>query len=576
MKKKIRSVKDKKINKSKPKSTLLKENMASFEEREALHNDITTLPRLTLTDRQLSDLELILNGGFSPLEGFLNKDDYESVVENNRLVSGDVWSMPIVLDISKDHGYKKDDRIILCDSFGIPLAIMDIESVYTPDKKKEAQYVFGTNDPAHFGVKTLFERMGSVYLGGKVKGLELPSKYDFLDLRRTPQEMRDWFEKQGWDKVVGFQTRNPMHRAHFEIVKRAAQEIGGQALIHPVVGQTKDGDIDYVTRVRSYKLVLENHAKDFAAVSLLPLAMRMGGPREALWHALIRKNYGCTHFIVGRDHASPGKDLNGVDFYGSYDAQDLVKEYEEEIGIKLVTPKEMVYVEEERKYFPRNEIEENHTVKNISGTQLRQMLLDGDEIPKWFSFPEVVQELRRSANKKRGFVLFFTGLSGAGKTTIAELLRTRLYEMQDKEITFLDGDVIRNYLSKGLSFSKEDRDTNIERIGFVASEATRHGGITICSAIAPYEKPRNNNRKIISEFGVYIEVFVDTSLKECKKRDTKGLYAKAEQGLIKGLTGVDDPYEKPKSAEIILETESLSPQECVDQIISYLKENKLI
>jgi sulfate adenylyltransferase len=546
------------------------------DERRVVWEEVSSLPRLTLTERQLCDLELLLNGGFAPLSGFLNQIDYESVVERCRLADGSVWPMPIVLDVPEKNGYAVGKRVVLCDTFAKPIAVMTIESVYTPDKEKEAKNVYGTLDRDHFGVRQLLEFTGSVYLGGPVKGIELPRKYDFLELRQTPQELKALFAKRGWDKVVAFQTRNPMHRAHFEIVRRAAQEVGGNALIHPVVGQTKDGDIDYVTRVRSYRHVHDNHAKDFAAVSLLPLAMRMAGPREALWHALIRKNYGATHFIVGRDHAGPGKDKNDVPFYGPYDAQDMVREYEEEIGVGMVTPQEMVYVEEKKQYFPRNEVHESDTVKSISGTQLREMLKKGEDIPEWFSFPEVIKELRRTTQQQNGLVLFLTGLSGAGKSTIAQIVRTKLYEMQDREITFLDGDVIRNHLSKGLGFSKEDRDTNIERIGFVASEVARHGGIAICSAIAPYEIPREHNRKLVSQFGDYVEIFIATSLDECKRRDTKGLYAKAEQGLIKGLTGVDDPYEKPENAEIVIDTEEKTPEECAQQVISYLREHGLV
>jgi sulfate adenylyltransferase len=548
------------------------ELLCDEETRQTLLNESVHLQHIILNDRQLCDLELLLNGGFAPLKGFLNEDDYKSVIENCRLVTGEIWPMPIVLDVPEGSGYKKGDRIVLCDQFSKPLAIVTIESVYTPDKMREAQQVYGTEDRDHFGVKMLLEQTGEVYLGGTIQGIELPKKYDFQELRRTPEETKEMFKKKGWDTVVGFQTRNPMHRAHFEIVRRAAEEIGGKVLIHPAVGQTKDGDIDYVTRVRSYKHVQQFYAKDFAELSLLPIAMRMAGPREALWHALIRKNYGCTHFIVGRDHAGPGKDANGIPFYGPYEAQDMVKEYEKEIGIKLVTPKEMVYVEEEQIYLPVNEVKEGYTVKNISGTELRALLRRGGEIPEWFSFPEVIKELRRTEQNRTGFTVFFTGLSGAGKSTIAQLLLTRLQELTGRNITFLDGDIVRQHLSKGLGFSKEDRNTNIERIGFVAAEVVRHGGIAICSAIAPYKESRDKNRLAIQEIGSYIEVYVSTPIEECKRRDTKGLYAKAEQGTIKGFTGVDDPYEIPENTEIVIDTCTMSPEESVEKVVAYLLE----
>jgi sulfate adenylyltransferase len=549
---------------------------SSPHKRDVKKNSSINLPQIILTERQLCDLELIMNGAFAPLRGFLNKDDYESVVERCRLASGEVWPIPVVLDVPIGSIYKIGDRIELCDQFLKPLAILTVESVYTPDKPQEARKVYGTEDRTHFGVRVLFENTGDIYLGGSIQSIELPKKYDFLELRHTPQETRELFKKKGWNKVIGFQTRNPMHRAHFEIVRRATEEVSGKALIHPVVDQTKDGDIDYVTRVRSYKQVYQNHAKDFAEVSLLPLAMRMAGPREALWHALIRKNYGCTHFIVGRDHAGPGKDVNGIPFYEPYEAQDLVKKYEDEIGISLVTPKEMVYVEEKRGYLPMNEVAHGHTVKNISGTELRAMLRQGDEVPEWFSFPEVIKELRRTTENQTGFTLFFTGLSGAGKSTIAQLLQTKLHELTGREITFLDGDVVRQNLSKGLSFSKEDRNTNIERIGFVAAEVVRHGGIAICSAIAPYKESRDKNRLAIQKRGTYVEVYVSTSIEECKRRDVKGFYARAEQGLVKGFTGVDDPYEIPKNPEITIDTLRMSPEESVEKTIAYLREKGLI
>lgn len=553
-----------------------KELFVSLEGQKTLWEEVSKLPRLTLTERQLCDLELLLNGGFAPLEGFMNKDDYESVVERSRLASGDVWPMPVVLDVANHSIYKKGDRIVLCDMFSKPLAVMDIESVYTPDKKREAESVYGTCDTDHFGVHVLFEKTKDTYVGGKVYGIELPSKYDFIELRHTPMQLREMFRQKGWDTVVGFQTRNPMHRVHFEIVKQAAKETGGKVLIHPVVGLTKDGDIDYPTRVRSYKHVHETHGKDFTAMSLLPLAMRMAGPREALWHALVRKNYGCTHFIVGRDHAGPGKDAQGRPFYGAYDAQDMLRSFEEEIGIKMLAPKEMVYVEETGQYLPREDVQTKHTIKSISGTQVREMLRKGDDIPEWFSFPEVVSELRNTVGRQKGFAVFLTGLSASGKSTIAQLLKARLHEIQKRDVTMLDGDVIRQYLSKGLGFSKEDRNTNVERIGFVASEVVRHGGIAICAAIAPYETSRQHNRKLIDQVGAYVEVHVATPLKECQKRDPKGLYAKAKKGLIKNFTGIDDPYEEPKDSELTIDTTNTTPAQCVEKIIGYLKEKGLL
>lgn len=552
--------------------------LSSAKDIKAFWQKAINLPRLNLTDRQLFDLELILTGGFHPLNGFLNHSDYESVVENMKLSNGELWPMPIVLDVASDHTYKLNDEIILCDKYGNPIASFKVESIYKPDKVKEAKLVFGTNDLLHPGVKYLMESTKDVYLGGKVSGISLSPKYDFKELRKTPKELRDFFKKKGWKKVIAFQTRNPIHRAHFDLIKRAVDENKAKALIHPVVGLTKEGDIDYITRVRAYKSLHSGRAKDFAELALLPLAMRMAGPREAIWHALIRKNHGCTHFIIGRDHAGPGNDSTGKPFYGPYEAQELAKKYENEIGIKLLTSEELSYVEEIKGYLRASEIKPGQTVKNISGTNFRRMLLNNEEIPEWFSFPEVINELRIGAQKSavKGTVIFFTGLSGSGKSTIANILATKLLEIQNKKITVLDGDVVRQNLSKGLGFSKEDRNTNVRRIGFVAGEVARHGGIAICAAIAPYSESRDQNRQSISREGNYVEVFVSTPLSVCKKRDVKGLYKQAKHGKIKGLTGLDDPYEVPVNPEIVINTTKYKAEQCATQIIEFLKSRKYI
>ena len=495
---------------------------------------LSTLKRRNLTERQLFDLELILSGGFAPLRGFLNEEDYTSVVENMHLTNGALWPMPVVLDVEENHPYALGEKIILCDRFGTPVGFLNISSIYTPDTHKEAQLVYGTEDSLHPGVRYLFEETKPVYLGGEVELIAYTPKYDFHELRKTPAELKEEFKKRGIDKVVAFQTRNPIHRAHYELIKRSAEKAGAHVLVHPTVGLTKEGDIDYISRVRSYKRLYENHMNDFATLALLPLAMRMGGPREAVWHALIRKNHGATHFIVGRDHAGPGSDASGTPFYDPYAAQDLAQSLENEIGLTILPVKEVAYLAEEERYVPADELLPGQKTKTISGTQFRSMLRSGEAIPEWFSFPEVVEELQKAVEKeqRRGACVFFTGLSGAGKSTIAHVLLNKLLEMQDRSLTLLDGDVVRDNLSKGLGFSREDRDANIERIGFVANEIVKHGGIAICSAIAPYRRPRDNNRYLIGKSGTYIEVYVSTPLETCEDRDPKGLYRKARTGLI--------------------------------------------
>ncbi len=536
------------------------------------NTDILHLPRLNLKGRTLHDLEVMLVGGFAPVNGFMVEEDYDSVVEHMRLKDGTVFPIPLVLDIPETSEFKAGDRVLLCDQFGNPLATMDITSRFTPDKEKEALGVYGTKDMMHPGVSYLMSEMQNTYIGGPVTKIALPVRNDFKQWRRTPEELKALFKERGWDKVVGFQTRNPMHRAHFELVKRAHEKVGAPVLIHPVVGMTKPGDIDYVTRVRTYNVVHSNYGKDFTELSLLPLAMRMAGPREAVWHSIIRKNYGCTHFIVGRDHAGPGKGSDGKDFYGPYEARELALKLADEVGITIVDSDELAYSKTREAYVAAHEVTPEDEIENISGTEFRRRLREGEDIPEWFSFKESIDILRESVKRdtRPGIAIFFTGLSCSGKSTLAQLLLARLQEIQDREVTFLDGDVIREHLSKGLGFSKEDRDENVKRVGFVASEVVKHGGIAICSLIAPYRDARRYVRNMVEHHGEFIEIFVDASVEECARRDTKGLYEKARQGLIKNFTGVDDPYESPEKPELVAKTEENTPEGIVGEIVEYL------
>lgn len=528
-----------------------------------------------LTPRQRCDLEMLLVGGFAPLRGFLNQSDYESVLKNMHLANGQLWPMPITLDVSEDfaQSINLNEDVELYDPDNTLLARIKVTDKWKPNKTEEAQAIFGTQDVKHPAVNYLFNRAGNWYLGGPVELVQMPKHYDFVELRHTPDTLKQIFSELGWKKIVGFQTRNPIHRAHMELTLRAAQQIGGHVLVHPVVGLTKPGDIDYFTRVRCYEKILHYYPAQTASLSLLPLAMRMGGPKEAIWHALIRKNYGCTHFIVGRDHAGPGNDSNDKPFYDPYAAQELVSQYQKEIGIEVVPFQEMVYVKERKQYSPIDELKPNETSLTISGTQLRNALLNETPIPEWFSFPEIIQELRESypAKHKQGFTIFFTGLSGAGKTTLAQALIAKLMSSGRRNISLLDGDVVRRNLTSELGFSKADRDLNIKRIGFVASEITKASGVVICAAIAPYENARNENRQLIMQHGGYIEVYLSTSLEVCEQRDTKGLYAKARKGEILGFTGIDDPYEPPTNPEIIIDTAKLSVEESVAKIIGFLE-----
>ncbi len=542
------------------------EEVAGELKREAAH-----YPSVVVNERQICDLELLINGGFSPLTGFMGQADYEAVKKDMRLANGILWPLPITLDVTEELAgeLKAGDKLALRDQEGFILAILTAEDIWQPDLEAEAEAVFGTTDTKHPGVNYLLKESKPWYIGGPIQGVKAPKHYDYQLLRRSPAEIRDRFQKMGWEKIVAFQTRNPMHRAHVELTLRAASENGANILIHPVVGLTKPGDVNHYTRVRCYEQVMDKYPKGTALLSLLPLAMRMGGPREALWHAIIRKNFGCTHFIIGRDHAGPGVDSNGEPFYPSPAARELVQKYEDEIGIKVVPFRRMLYVEERAEYRPIDEIPEGTRTLDISGTELRRRLDKGLEIPDWFSYPEVVAELRRSQPPKseRGFTVFFTGLSGSGKSTIANGLMVKLFEDGRRPVTLLDGDIVRTNLSSELGFSKEHRSLNIRRIGYVASEITKNGGVAICAPIAPYVEDRIHNRDLIQPLGGYIEVFVDTPLEECEKRDTKGLYALARKGVIKEFTGISDPYEVPENAEIVVNTTGTDPESLVQEIL---------
>src|SRR5215469_6707429 len=533
-------------------------------------------PSWDLTARQLCDLELLLSGGFSPLRGFMNRSDYEAVCHKMHLSSGVIWPMPITLDVPEDFAKKLEpgtSKVALRDPEGVMLAVLNVEEVWQPDRKDEAKSVFGTTSPVHPGVDYVVNKSNPWYVGGRLEGLQLPTHYDFRVLRLTPAELRGEFSRMGWRRVVAFQTRNPMHRAHVELTFRAAKTVEANLLIHPSVGMTKPGDVDYFTRVRCYQLLLSKYPPGTVKLSMLPLAMRMGGPREAMWHALIRKNHGCTHLVVGRDHAGPGKDTDGTPFYGPYEAQELFKKNESEIGVTMVPFSMMVYLEDEDRYVPDNEVPKDARTLNISGTELRQRLNEGREIPGWFTYPEVVQELRRSfpPRHKQGVTIFFTGLSGSGKSTIANVLLTKFLEVGGRPVTILDGDLVRKHLSSELGFSKEHRDINIRRIGYVASEITKNGGIAICAPIAPYEAVRKQVREMIEPLGGFVLVHVATPLETCEQRDRKGLYAKARAGIVKEFTGISDPYEAPQNAEVVINTAELSPEESAQEIILHLE-----
>jgi sulfate adenylyltransferase len=545
------------------------------EERRSLLKQISiNLPDLSLTERQMCDLELIAAGAFSPLKGFMNRADYESVLDRMRLQDNTVWPLPVCLGVTKTKAktLEAGQSLALRDPEGFLLAIMHIEDIWPIDHEKEAMQVYGTCDPAHIGVQNLRADANTHYIGGQLEVLSLPLHPDFKQIRLTPEEARHQFRKLGWQRIASFITRNPIHKPQFEMTLRAMRQAKANLMLLPIVGDTKPGDFDHYTRVRCYHKMARHYPPNAYFLNLLPIAIRMAGPRSALLHAIVSKNFGCTHLIVGRDHASPGKDNTGTPFYEKDASKTMLREFEEEIGIITIPFEEMVYLPFEDEFRFIDDIPEGNRPVSLSGTDIRERVRTGRQVPDWAIFPEILQELQKAYPPPRhqGLTIFLTGLSGAGKSTIAKVLYSKFLEMGDRPVTLLDGDIVRHNLSSELSFSKEHRDINVRRIGFVASEITKNRGIAICAPIAPYAKTRDEIRKTIEAYGGFIEVHVATPIETCETRDRKGMYAKARAGLIKGFTGVDDPYETPVSPEVSIDTTNLTPDESAQEILLLL------
>lgn len=556
---------------------------------EQIKRDSSDYLSLTLSQRQSCDLELLLNGGFSPLRGFMGRTDYEGVVGRMRLSDGMLWPIPIVLDVAGKFAEKlaPGSCIALRDAEGYMPAVLKVKEVWQPDKKREAEAVYGTTSDQHPGVRHLYEQVQDTYISGTLEGTQLPVHYEFQNLWDTPEELRALFAKMGWRKVVAFQTSKPMHRLQRDITLKAAKEIGGHILLHPTVGMTKPGDLHYYARVHCYQAIRRHFPHNLAALSLLPLAMRMAGPREALWHAIVHQNFGCSHMIVGPKHAYPppltqpqnGKSTlqpvagPGEGFYAPYAAHELLAEFQDELNITVIPIEAQSYVPSKDRFLAVSQIQaQNLVCSEYTDAQLKKDLALGNDIPAWFSYPEVVRELRRvyPPRSMQGFTLFFTGFSGSGKSTLAKIIYAKLVEAGGRPVSLLDGDIVRQHLSSELGFSKQHRDLNIRRIGFVASEITKNGGVAICAPIAPYHNTRRAVREMIEAQGAFIEIYVATPLEVCEARDRKGLYAKARLGLIPEFTGISDPYEVPEAPEMQIDTSQMSPMEAVQEIYLYL------
>lgn len=554
--------------------------LVHFCRAEQLRAEAVRLPALDLNRRQLCDLEGLLNRAFYPLSGFLNRADYEHVVQEMRLADGKIWPLPVCLDVDEAFAAKLEpgSRVTLNDGEGFLLAVLTVGDIWQPDKQAEARAVYGTTEAErHPGVQSLYTQVKDWCLGGTLEGLTLPIHYDFRELRLTPAETGRRLMQQGWRRVLGFHAKEYLHCAHREMVLAAARAAGGAIFLQPALGLDHPGSREHYTHVYCYQEFVRQFPASMIQLGIIPLAERHAGPREALWHALIRKNYGCSHFMVAADHGDPFADSDAELFYPLGEAQKLVASLAEETGIEMVPEQAMGYVED-RACYVRLDQAGTETVKNISSLELKRRLESELEIPEWFSFPGVVAELRRSfpPRSKQGFTVFLTGLSGSGKSTIAKVLMVRFMEMRGRPVTLLDGDIVRKNLSSELTFSKEHRNLNVTRIGYVASEITKNGGIALCAPIAPYEESRQENRRLISRYGGYIEVHVATPLEVCEQRDRKGLYAKARAGLVKGVTGISDPYVPPSHPEIVIDTSKLTPAEAVQEILLYLEEQGYI
>jgi sulfate adenylyltransferase len=558
-----------------PLGSRLVESIATEEHAAEIRELSRDWPSVDLDPPQLCDLEMLLNGGFSPLDGFMGSSDHEAVCSGMHLAGGALWPLPVTLGVPETvaQDLTEGDNLALRDREGVMLAVLKVCEVWQPDRMAEAGALFDTADRSHPGVAQHLHRAHRWAVGGAVEGLQLPVHFDYRELRLTPRELRRKFSRLGWRKVMAFQTHRTIHRGQQAMMVDAARRLGASILIHPIVGLSQPGDADHYTRVRCYQAVMPHFPRDVARLNLLPLAARNGGAREALLHAIVHKNYGCTHLMVDFDGAGTVLDTVGAPVYGQEESAKIISDHSDELGLEFVPAHEMVYLEHRKRFVPVDEVPADRRVLSLSADEVRRRLDDGREIPEWYTYPSVARELhlRHPTRGGLGFTVFFSGLSGSGKSTVANALRVKLLEIGGRGVTLLDGDLVRINLSSELGFSKQHRDLNIRRIGYVASEITRAGGVAICAPIAPYDVVRQEVREMIQPCGGFILVHVSTPLEVCEARDRKGMYAKARAGIIKEFTGISDPYEEPENADVVIDTSDITPSEATREVLLHLE-----
>jgi sulfate adenylyltransferase len=574
-----------------PHGGVLVDRIVADDEAEALRRRAASLPFLTLDSRELADLELLAIGAASPLTGFLGSTDYASVVERMRLADGTVWPLPFTLAVPDEarERVKRGAEVALHDAAGRLWGVIEVTDAFARDPLHEARRVYGTEDPAHPGVAYLLARPRTL-AGGPVRVLPLPEDQPFAAHRLTPRALRAAIAERGWTRVAGFQTRNPIHRAHEHLTKLALEFADG-LVVHPLVGETKGDDVPAAVRFQAYETLLDAYyPRERTLLAAFPAAMRYAGPREALFHALARKNYGITHLIVGRDHAGVGR------YYGPYEAQQIFDRFDPaEIGVAPLLFEPTFYCHACDTLASSRTCPHDETARlELSGTRVREVLRGGGRLPVKFTRPEVAEVLRAhyqgghgdgpgsgppapaaAAPSSGGYIVWFTGLSGAGKTTLAQALKARLGDARPVEI--LDGDEVRTYLSKGLGFGKEDRDTNIRRIGYVARLLARNGVAVVTAAISPYREVRDEVRRLAEADGIpFVEVFASASVEALAGRDVKGLYEKALRGEIAHFTGVSDPYEPPLQPEVTAHSDQETVSASLGRIVRALEERGLL